>query len=217
MSDIFREVDEALQQEKLTKIWKEYGSTIIAALVIVVLSTAATTAYHNWDSKRDKAETARLMKAIESDTPIQSLQNIVEDTRKNHAALGEMTAAGILIEENKKDEAAALYKKISENKKTPRDLRDLARLLYTQNAENKTITLLAPLLANEKSPWVWHARIEAAVITAHQSKDYAKALTFLSPFETATTIPLSLKQRAQALSHVYRLKQPKVTASAEKE
>lgn len=212
MSDIFREVDEALQQEKLAKIWKEYGTTIIAAIAVLIISTALTTAYHSWDNSRDGAETARLMEALESNTPAQSIQSVIKDTRKTHEALGIMTAAGLLIEENKKDEAAALYKQAAENRSTPRNLRDLARILYTQNAstDSKTMDILAPLLSNEKSPWIWHARIEAAVISAHQDQDYTKALAYLAPFKEVTTIPLSLKQRGLALAHVYQLKQDKL-------
>lgn len=206
MSDIFREVDEALQQEKFAKIWKEYGSTIIASLVLLVFSTALVTAYRSWDAGRDATETARLMEALDSDNPIQNIQNIIEDTRKGHSALGLMAAAGLLVEDGKKTEAAALYKQAADKRSTPKDLRDLARILYMQNAEEKSINILKPLLSNKKSPWVWHARIEAAVISAHQEQDYEQALTYLAPFETAITLPLSLKQRAQALSHIYQLK-----------
>ena len=206
MSDIFREVDEALQQEKWVKIWKEYGSTIIAALVVLVVSTALMTAYRSWDAKRDATETARLMEALDSDSPAQNIQKVIENTRKSHQALGLMAAAGLLIEEGEKTQAAGLYKQAATSRRTPRDLRDLARILYLQNVREKDINILKPLLGNKKSPWIWHARIEAAVISAHQDNDYARALAYLAPFDTVSTIPLSLKQRAQALSHVYRLK-----------
>ena len=206
MSDIFREVDEALQQEKLEKIWKEYRSTIIACIAILIVGTALTKTYHGWNANRDATETARLMTALESDNPQAAIQTVIEDTRKGHSALGLMSAAGLLLSEDKKEEAAALYKKAAESRKTPRDMRDLARILYVQNTTEGSIDILKPLLANEKSPWVWHARIEAAVLTAHQDQNYDKALEYLAPFKDVTTIPLSLKQRGQALAHVYQLK-----------
>ena len=40
MSDIFREVDEALQRDKAEKFWKEYGNTLLMALVLLVIGTA---------------------------------------------------------------------------------------------------------------------------------------------------------------------------------
>lgn len=39
MVDIFEEVDEALQQERMAAIWREYGPWIIAGLVSIVLGT----------------------------------------------------------------------------------------------------------------------------------------------------------------------------------
>ncbi len=39
MVDIFEEVDEALQKERMAAIWREYGAWIIAGLVSIVLGT----------------------------------------------------------------------------------------------------------------------------------------------------------------------------------
>lgn len=206
MSDIFREVDEALQQEKLVKIWEEYKTTIIASIAILLISTAATTAYRNWNASRDATETARLMAAMESDTPTQAIQDVIKDTRKGHKTLGLMSAAGLLLEEGKKTEAVALYKQVVDNKSAPRNFRDLARILYNQHTDKPSIDILQPLLANDKSPWIWHARLQAAVIVGETSNNTAQALEYLKPFDTVTTIPVSLKQRAQALLHLYELK-----------
>lgn len=205
MSDIFREVDEALQQEKLENIWKEYRTTIIAAIAILLISTAATNAYKNWDAKRDAAETARLMEAMESDNPEKEIQNVINDTRRGHEALGLLSAAGLLLNEGKSEEAATLYKKVAEDNGAPRDFRDLARILYNQNAAQTDLALLQPLLTNDKSPWIWHARLQAAVIAGEDKANIAQALAYLKEFQTTTAIPLSLKQRADALTHVYAL------------
>jgi hypothetical protein len=205
MSDIFREVDEAIQQDKMLKIWNEHKTTIVAAVAVLIMSSALTTTYHSWNSGRNAAETARLIQAIDSTNAAQDLPTIIEDTRKNHAAIGTFIAAGLALENDKKDEAAAFYLEAAESRKTPRDLRDLARVLYVQNAHDPSIDVLKPLLANEKSPWIWHARIEAAVLSAAQN-DYKNAIPYLKGFEKVTTIPLSLKQRGLALHHVYTLK-----------
>lgn len=207
MSDIFREVDEALQQEKIERIWKEYRSTIIACIAILVLGTAATTGYRSWDSSRDASETAKLLKALESDKPQEAIQKAIGNTRNAHEALGLLSAASLLIEEDKKEEASALYKQLADNKSAPRDLRDLARIFYVQNSQEKSLDTLKSVLANDKSPWIWHARLEAASLAAHQNENYQQAMAYLEPFKTDASIPPSLKQRAEALLHVYALKQ----------
>ncbi len=210
MSDIFREVDEAMQQDKWLAIWKEYGSTIITAILILILSTAGLTAYRSWDSSRDAAETQKLLAAIESENPQGALTEAVKDTRKDHAAIGKMVAASLLVDEGKSAEAGEIYKDIATTKSAPKNLRNLSRILYAQQAmeqEGETdIDILKPLLADDKSPWIWHARLLAASHAAHQKNDYAEALKYLKDFKDAKTIPTSLKQRGEALAHIYGLK-----------
>jgi hypothetical protein len=208
MSDIFREVDEALQQDKMLAIWNEYKNTIIAAIIIVLVTSTATSMYKNWDTKRNVAETQRLLSALDAEDPQAAIQDVVKDTRKNHKAIGLMSAAHLNLKNGNKEEAAKLYQQVAEDKKSPRNLRDLARILFVQNTDTPDIKTLQPLLSNDKSPWVWHARLEAAALTAHDKADYQGALYYLKKFETdrAQYVPTTLKQRAKALSHVYSLK-----------
>lgn len=205
MSDIFREVDEAMQQEKLLNIWNEYKNTIIAAIAILIVTATGTNLYHSWNNNRNAEETARLMQAMESNAPQEQLTKVIEDTRGNHAAVGRFIAANMAIEKGETAKAVSIYEVAAKDGSTPRDLRDLARILYVKNAEEPKLEILKPLLADDKSPWVWHARIEAATMAANDG-DYDQALKYLENFESVTTIPLSLKQRGNALRHVYELK-----------
>jgi len=144
------------------------------------------------------------MTALQAENPQAQIQKVIVDTRNSHEALGRLSTAGLLLEENKTAEAAVIYKEIAEDKSTPRDFRDLARILYNKNAAEQDLDILKPLLANDKSPWVWHARLQAAVI-AGENNDTAKALEHLKPFATSEEMPQSLKQRATALINVYGL------------
>ena len=64
MTDIFEEVDDALRQEKLQKIWDEYKNTIIASIVILIASTGLTSGYKTWNHSRNANETAKQRKTI---------------------------------------------------------------------------------------------------------------------------------------------------------
>ncbi len=211
MSDIFREVDEAMQQEKMVKLWKEYSSTIILAIIILLVSSASTSFYYKWKADRNATETAKLSTALQSDNPTEAILIAAKDTKASHKAIGLLTVANIKLQDGKTDEAAALYKQIVDDKKAPRNLRDLARIFHIQNVKEPNAEILAPLLKNDKSPWVWHARLEAAVLSAHTTQDYAQALSYLADFKDAQYVAFSLKQRAEALSHVYKIKQAKAT------
>lgn len=216
MSDIFKEVDEAMQQEKMLNLWNEYKSTIIGAIIVLLITASVTTFYKNWNFDRNAAETAKLIQAIDSENTSEMLGALRADTRAKHAALATLIEGGIALEEGNTEKASALYRESAESKKTPRDLRDLARLLYVQNTTDADKDFLRPVLSNDKSPWLWHARIEAAVMSA-STENYDEALSHLNDFAAQTTIPLALKQRASALSHVYKIKQATLENTQEKE
>ena len=206
MSDIFREVDEAMQQEKLLQIWKEYSTTIIMAIVVLLVSSAGTSYYYKVKADKNAKETAKLVQALQSEEPSTALIEATKDTKASHKAIGLMSAANLNLQEGKKSEASALYQQVFEDKKAPRNIRDLARVFYTQTTDTPSLDILDPVLVNKKSPWLWQAKIEAAVISAHQDNDYTKALNYLAGISDEEYIPFSLKQRGQALQHVYSLK-----------
>lgn len=205
MTDIFEEVDQALKKEKFEKIWEEYKTTIIACIAILIFGTAAGSAYHGWNNTRNGIETAKLLNALDQKNPDQALSIATEKTRINHKAIGLLNAASVLKDEDKNDQALQIYAQLIETKSAPKALRDLARILYSQSGGGEALAYLKPLLADNKSPWQWHAKIEAAVIEG-EKENYAAALGYLKEFETQTTLPLSLKQRGDALRHVYTIK-----------
>ena len=82
MGDIFREVDEELKQERYEKLWRQYGKYIIAAAVVLVLAVAGWKA---WDGYRTS--------------------QLHEDGEK-------FTAAAILVQTGKAEEAAAAFEQV---------------------------------------------------------------------------------------------------------
>ncbi len=216
MSDIFREVDEAMQKEKFERIWHDYKATIIACIIILIGGTAITTAYKSWNTERNAEETARLIDAMDSSNAAEQINAVIEDTRKGHKAIANMMLANEHVGKGEYAEAITYYDKIIESGSAPSDIRNLARILSIQNNAQLTtekqknadaqLELLKPILKNKKSPWIWHATIEVAVIEADQKNNYAAAIQYLKPVTETTYIPLTLKTRAEALSHVYSLK-----------
>ncbi|MCI5059808.1 MAG: tetratricopeptide repeat protein [Alphaproteobacteria bacterium] len=206
MSDIFQEVDEALQQEKLAKIWQEYQTPIIAGLAALILGTAGFTGFSNWNTAQNAAQTGGLLSALDSETPETALQSFSEDTRNNHETIAQLNLARLMVEEGKTTQAAEIYKSVAANKRTHKDIRDLARVLFVRNSEKSDTNILLPVLSNEKSPWIWHARLEAALIEAHHNENLQEAISLLQKFDKEALIPASLKQRASALKSVYEHK-----------
>lgn len=215
MSDIFREVDEALQREKAAAFWKEYGPTIIASIFVLILSTAVMTGYRTWDNWRDQQETQKLIAAQNSKDLVTAYEEAAKETRNGHEAIALLTAGNVAAEAKDFEKAAALYNAVVADKSSPADLRDLAAILAVRAAqlqgEGKAdyaalAKQLLPVTKNEKSAFQLQAKLEAALLYGDGLKDYKTALSLLDGFDGAN-VPGSLKEKAEALEHVYEYKQ----------
>jgi hypothetical protein len=66
MVDIFEEVDEALQQERMAKLWREYGPWIIAGLVSIVLGTGLGVFIQDRMTANRAADTKQLIAGVDT-------------------------------------------------------------------------------------------------------------------------------------------------------
>lgn len=216
MVDIFQEVDEALKQEKMEKFWSEYKTTIITAIIVLIVSTGATSFYKSWDASRDKTETAALMKALESKDTSQAIEAFAQDTRAGHRVIAQLSQAALLLEDQKFDEAAAIYEGIARQKSSPDNLRDLASVLAVRFGKDEgRIDYLKKLAKNPDAAFYWHANLESATFYAHERQDYTQALAHLSVFKDNDAIPAGIKQQADALYAVYSQKAAAVKPTEE--
>ena len=212
MSDIFREVDEALQREKAAQFWKSYGPTLILAAVLLVLSTGLTTAYRSWDSARNKEETSKLVAATDEKDMAAAMEKAATDTRDGHKGVALLNAAAKYADKKDFTKAAALYDSVSKDDAVPQDLRDLASIFYTRAAvlaagdkapDYKALAeRVAPVAENDKSAFQKQAKLEAALLYGNGLKDYTKALELLQGFDDDSEGG-SLQEKANALKHVY--------------
>jgi hypothetical protein len=223
MSDIFNEVDEALRREKAAKFWKEYGPTLIAAAILMVVATGLTTAYKTWDSHRNKQETTKLILAAEEKDIAGAMEKAAVDTRDGHKGVALLNAAAKYAEKKDFAKAAALYDSLSKDSGANTELRDLGNILYARSAilmakgKDADYKALAERLnsvaENDKSPFQLQAKLDAALLYGNGLKDYTKALDLLQGFE-ADSAADSLKEKANALQHVYEYELSKTAPAA---
>jgi hypothetical protein len=218
MSDIFREVDEALKQDKALDFWKENGPFIIGCAVIVILTTAAVNGYRAWDQYHDKADTGEILLALEgqSEAPAK-LEAISGEVRPGHRGIALLMAAGGHLEEGNTSEALRLYAQAAADKSIPDDLRGYAILMQArlyidgENLEEKKsaeeiLAMLKPLTGDPSGAWHWHALLQQALVYAHMNEDYEAAATSAGKVAASTEAPATLRSRAAALESVYSVR-----------
>lgn len=216
MSDIFREVDEALQREKFEKFWKSYGPTLVLAAIVLVVSTGITTAYRAWVSHDHQVETTKLVRAFEDKDSAAQLEKAAGEAKGALKTIAFINAAHRYADKKDFKKAAALYDSAASNSSGTQDLRDLANLFYVRAAiladekkqpdYKKLIARIEPVAKRQDASFRLQARIETAMLYGDGLKDYKNALSLLTGFEE-DTVSASLKEKADAMKHVYAFAQ----------
>lgn len=211
MSDILREVDDLMRQERLLQIWQRHGNFLIGAILTVIVAVALQQGYQAWYRASAEKNTAELMQAMNDED---ALKKFAKDQKGDAGVLAQLTLAQKLVAAKKIDEAAALYLAARNDARANKDLRDLATLSWVRivganpNIKGEDLrAALDPLMRDEAQPFAWSARLEAAVIAAERQNDLAGALALLEPMLGNYALPATQSERAQTLAQVYRQRQ----------
>ena len=215
MSDLLREVDDIMRQERMAKIWNEYGLYIIGFVIGVIVLTACVSGYKTWNISVREAQTAQVLAFQEaSDYPQNVLALEKANLRGGLKGVLYMSAAGMFVSQDKEDEALTLYERTAADENIPAEFSHLAELMIVRLAMDKDdadsallLERVARVYEDKKSPWAYYARLEAALIYAHLEKNYTAARAQLAVILSASGTPSSLVERAEALDHVYGLKE----------
>ena len=208
MADIFREVDEELQQERAAKLWSKYGGWVIAISLAVVLGVAGNVFWTNYKADARAKQSAALESALlplADDKPAAAataLSQFAGDADAGYAMIARFQEAAAQVKAGDVDGAAATYQAIASDSATPKPYGDLAtvklvRLKIGSTPAAELTEMLAPALT-ESSPWRPLAR-EAEAVLALSTGDVDAARTILLELTQQTDIPNSLRARATEL------------------
>ena len=211
MSDIFREVEEEVRQERLQKWWKQYGNYVVAGVSVLVIAVAGWKLWERYDQQqRLKASSeiesaAQISAAGQNDLAAQAYAQIAKKAPSGYALVAQLSEADELLASGRTNDAVALYMKIADKDKA--GLGDVARLraAWAQGDKLSTVelqTLLAPL-NDGKSRWRFMARELLAYRALHDEKP-AEAQKEFTALAAATEAPASLRQRAEAMATLIR-------------
>jgi hypothetical protein len=225
MSEILAEMNEAIRQERMEKFWKENGNALVFFVIATILTTGLVSAWRSWDAKARIAGTEKIMTLMEDKTFPDNIREAELDVRGGLRGIVLINGAQEYIRDKKPADAMALYTRAADDNGIPAEIRDLAVLMQIRLAKDPAsgakaddehlIKALAKIAGNQRSPWQYHAKLEAAAIAA-EKQDYTRARLYLAGVMDEQAVPKTLYKKAQALDHVYALKEKQQAAKPAK-
>jgi len=212
VSDIIREVDEALRRENFEKLWRKYGSYALGLATLIVLGVAG---YFEWQhyTENKHAERARqyevalqLVAAADPGAPA-ALQDLAAGGDDGYTALAELQAAALKAKAGDVAGAVAIYEKMTADSALDDSFRNLALLLLALHTADtappdQLIQRLQPLTA-ATNPWRFSA-LELTAALARRAGDTAKAEQILTGLADDLNAPQALRQRATEMLHALK-------------
>ncbi len=206
MSDIFREVDEEVQREKVETLWSRYQTPVFVIAGLIVAATGAWNYYTNEKTKAAEAANTRFMAASaladagKSAEAIAAFDALAKDAPKGYVALAKLRAAEEL---GKTDKAKAIdaLDAIGDDASVDHLTQEVARMrgaVYTMEAgdSEKSMLKLGPLMTS-KGVFRFGAQ-EWTGLDALQNQDYDEAERVFNLLLNDRDAPQSMRQRASA-------------------
>lgn len=206
---LFREIDEDIRRERYAKLWKQYGSYLIAALVLLLAGIAG---YSIWQerSTEQRAQAAEQFSAAmrlanKDQTAAEAqLSALASDGPSGYAILAALQRATLLAKADGQA-ARAAYQGIQRSTDDPmyRDLAVLLEVMVALQRETLPIdvdALQAKLqpLALDSNPWRFSAR-ELMALLAWKSGHSAEARTQFDALVADPQTPAAMRERAEQI------------------
>lgn len=209
--NLFQEIQEDLERQKLEAFWKRYGKLIVACCVALVLGTAGASAWREWQTQQNRkatAELAAIMKENATDSArisdpgkrVMALDTYAQAAKgRAQATLAALHAAAMYAQEGQKQEAQKRYEDISADAQADSAFRQYAALmaimLQMDAGDAAALDKKLEPLAADGAPWRYTAR-EAQGYLALRLGDKAKAEKIFSALAQDAAVPRSLATRA---------------------
>jgi hypothetical protein len=204
MDDIFKEVDEELREERLTKIWKRIGPYVIGILSGAIIITSAVIGYREYDETQRQnwgVQFAEAMNLSEEGNWQESLdlyETLTEKTNLGYKTLSLFQAASLYAKNGNKEKALEIYQSL-ENKALDENFRDLATLMliYLQfdNADPEILEKRIEKLASKGNPWYYNA-VELKGFLFAKQKNKEKQIEIFNILSKDNKAPEGVRTRA---------------------
>lgn len=210
MTDIFREVDEEVRKDKLTRLWQRWGKLIIAGVIAVILAAAGFSGWREWQASRRATAGGAFLAAIDLAAQgrhadaAQALVELAEDAPGGYADLARLRAGHAYAAAGQPDAALAIFDALTRDDDAEPMLRDLARLagamLLADGGDPAGVaTRLSPLVQDTTGLLYGLAR-ELEGLQALKTGDTAGALAIFKALADDPALASGLRTRAAEIA-----------------
>jgi hypothetical protein len=214
--EFLEEVQADIRQEKLIRLWNQYGKLMIGGIVGILILGSGYNFWHYYETNKrsqmaDKLTSAQeYLSAGETDKALTVLSTLAEEGNATYRPLALFQKAGALLQMEpsaKPLEAIAIYDQLSANPKLDPLWRDLATLLsVTASIDQPTLKgedLLVRLnaLTDDKNPWRYFAR-EMKGLLLQRKGDASSAAEVFAALVQDNQTPSGISMRARLMVQI---------------
>jgi hypothetical protein len=202
--EFIREVDEAVRQERWLKLWNKYGTYLIAAVVAIVLGTAAGIGWREYQTSARLDEARRFIAATElieagqHELAALAFEDLAADARSGYRDLARLRAAAARGAAGDTAGRQAALGEVT-SAADAADVRQLGRLLVLQPGVDQGAAAddLEPL-TRDGVPWR-HSAAEMQALAQIRAGQIDAARGTLRTLVDDPTAPVNLSRRASEL------------------
>ncbi len=207
VTDIFREVEEDLRQERFEQLWKKYGDYVIAGAALLVIVAAGVQLWRVYEQRQQAAASAsyvlaeQMLEAGQANEAAALFAKLTETAPGGYAQVALLEKADALYAAGNTPEAVDLYKQVAAKGDTL--LAPVARLraawaILETAPRSDVAALLAPLV-DPLNPWHPMAREILAYADYHAGAVGLAQREFLGVAKDRDT-PAAVRQRSDAMA-----------------
>ena len=206
--DFFREVNEAVRQDRYNELWDKYGVYALAAAALIVAGVAGFKVWSYWQEQKAQAAGSDFSQAVtELDRGDVAkardvLNSLAAKGPTGYQILSRFQLAAAEAQAGSTDKALALYDALAADPETDTILKGLATIqaatLKLDTADYAEMERRVKGLIDENSPWRYSAR-ELLGLSAYRQNNVPAAEKQFSELVADQGTPQNLRERADMM------------------
>lgn len=184
-----REVDEAVRQEQLKKLWNKYGLIVVIAAIAIIVGVAGYRGWEYWKTRQAADAGARFTGALQlleegqTQDGLAALQELAQGGPSGYQVLSRFKLAAADVDAGDRAKAVAAYEALAKDSSVSPILQGYATIraatLRVDEADKAEMTTRVGALASGNGPWRHSAR-ELLGLAAYKAGDAAEAEKYFS-------------------------------------